>query len=192
MGRPLPDVMRMALEGGAQAVQLREKGLSDLDLYHLAEKTKRLCDEFRAAFLVNDRIDVVLGVGATGVHLGRNSFPVMEARRLLGSKGLIGASTHSVAEAKRAEGEGADFIVFGPVYYTPSKARYGDPLGEHQLGEVVGSVEIPVLAIGGVKASSVPGVLASGARGVAVISAILSADDPKAATREMLSSLLRN
>jgi thiamine-phosphate pyrophosphorylase len=185
----LSDVLRSSLEGGVRAVQLRERGLPDRELYRMAEETMRLCQDFDAEFFVNDRIDIVLGVEATGVHLGTRSFPVSEARRILGPRVKIAASTHSVAEAKRAEAEGADFIVFGPVYFTPSKAVFGEPLGIERLREAVSSIKIPVLAIGGVKPGSIPEVLATGASGVAVISAILSAKNPKAVTREMVSLL---
>ena len=188
-GRPLLDVIKMALEGGAEAVQLRERDLSDLELYRLADQTRRLCDDFGAALLINDRIDVALGVDAQGIHLGGHSFPIREARRLLGMGRIIGASTHSVLEARMAEAEGADFVVFGPVHHTPSKARYGEPVGEERMHEAAAAVRIPLLAIGGVNAASVPRLLASGARGVAVISAIHAADDPREATREFVRSL---
>lgn len=171
-----------------RAVQLRERGLADRELYRLAERTKLLCDEFGATLLINDRIDVAVAIDAAGVHLGGSSFPVGRAREVVGKR-LIGASAHSVEEARKAQAEGADFLVFGPVYFTPSKAFYGDPVGEEKLGEAAQSVCLPVFAIGGIKLPRIPVILGRGAQGAAVISAILSAQDPRRAASDMVSVL---
>jgi len=115
--------------------------------------------------------------------------PAGVARRLLGSDKLIGVSTHSVHEAQAAERAGADFILFGPVYSTASKAAYGDPQGARALKEVVEKTSLPVYAIGGIKAENITAVKGTGSRGVALISAVMSAADPKRAAQEILAAL---
>ncbi|MBI2350849.1 MAG: thiamine phosphate synthase [Deltaproteobacteria bacterium] len=188
-GRDLLWVLERALEGGVRAVQLREKDLGGRELFVLAEKTKRLCERYQANFFVNDRVDVALGVDAEGVHLGGDSMPVRAARELLGAEKLIGVSTHSIKEAREeAEQEKADFIFFGPVYFTPSKAAYGEPQGLGRLKEVVEKISLPVYAIGGVKVGNIAEVKETGVRGIALISAILSAVDPRGAAQEILKA----
>ncbi len=172
-----------------KAIQLREKDLGGRELFALAEKIKALCERYHAGFFVNDRIDVALGVDADGVQLGGFSIPVEAARRLVGEGKLIGVSTHSTNEAIAAARAGADFILFGPVYETPSKAVYGKPQGPGPLKEVVEKISIPVYAIGGIKAQNISGVKKTGIQGVALISAVLSAADPLAAAREILAVL---
>jgi len=189
-GRALTDVVEAALRGGVRAVQLREKDLPGRALYVLARDLRDLTARFNARLIVNERIDVALAVEADGVHLGQGSFPVAEARKLLGPGRLIGVSTHSAREVQEARG--ADFVVFGPVYFTPSKARYGDPQGPARLREASSESSCPVFAIGAVTAQRVPEVRAAGAHGVAVISAIIGARDPEAATRRILSALGRD
>lgn len=188
-GRDLLWALEQALAGGVRAVQLREKDLGGRELYLLAQKIKKLCERYHASLFVNDRLDVALGVDADGVHLGGASMPVSAARELVGEKKLIGVSTHSVEEAKEAEQAGADFILFGPVYFTSSKAVYGRPQGLGPLKEVVEKISLPVYAIGGIKRGNIAEVKATGVQGVALISAVLSASDPRAAAREILSIL---
>ena len=190
-GRDLLWVLERALEGGVRAVQLREKDLGGRELFVLAEKTKRLCERYQANLFVNDRVDVALGVDANGVHLGGDSMPVRAARELLGAEKLIGVSTHSINEASKAEREKADFILFGPVYFTASKAAYGEPQGLGRLKKVVEKISLPVYAIGGVKVGNIAEVKETGVRGIALISAVLSASDPRAATRRILETLAR-
>ncbi len=188
-GRDLVEAVRAALEGGVRAVQLREKDLGARELYSLALPLRGLTRKFGARLLVNDRIDVALAVEADGVHLGGRSLPVSAARKILGPQRLIGVSTHRPAEIAAACAEGADFVTFGPVYATPSKAPYGDPVGPQRLAEACQSSKMPVFALGGVKPDRVRKVLAAGASGVAMISAILSDPDPATATRRLIALL---
>lgn len=188
-GRSLPAVVADALRGGLRAVQLREKDLAAGQLFELAVELRQLTSEYGAKLLINDRIDVALAVDADGVHLGKGGLPVAEARRILGNSRLIGYSAHSTDEAARAQLDGADFVTLGPVYHTPSKAPYGEPLGLNALTEAAGVVTIPVFALGGVKPSSVAEVLSAGARGVALISAIMTAQDPALATESLLRTI---
>jgi len=186
-GRPLVDVVRAALDGGVRAVQLREKDLEGSELYHLATQLRKITESYRAWFLINERLDVALAVDADGVHLGQMSFPVATARRLLGPGKLIGVSTHSLAEITAAAG--TDFLVFGPVYFTPSKAAYGEPQGLDRLREAVAQSSVPIFAIGGINVERIPHVLTAGAYGVAMISALSAASDPTQAAREILHRL---
>jgi thiamine-phosphate pyrophosphorylase len=186
-GRSLVDVVHAALDGGVHAVQLREKDLEGGELYRLASALRTLTARYHACLFINDRIDVALAVEADGVHLGQTSFSVAVARQLLGPEKLIGVSTHSVAEIQAAAG--ADFLLFGPVYLTPSKAVYGDPQGVERLRQAVQQSPVPVLAIGGIKATQIPEVLSVGAYGIGVITAISAASDPAQAARELLVRL---
>ena len=185
--RPLTDVVQAALDGGVRAVQLREKDLEGRELYALAERLRALTRRYQARLLVNDRLDVALAVEADGVHLGQNSFAVEDARRLLGAEKLIGVSTHSQHEIAAAQE--ADFLVFGPVYYTPSKAAYGEPQGLDRLRAAVAHSAAPVFAIGGIKTERVAEVLETGAHGIAMISAISAATDPAQAAQALLQQL---
>jgi len=182
-------VIEEALEGGARGIQLREKDMSGRELYYLAEKVKALCARWQARLLVNDRADVALAVDADGVHLGGHSMPARVARELIGAKRLIGVSVHSLDEACRAEEAGADFVVFGPVYFTPSKAAYGAPQGLDALKKVVEKVSVPVYPIGGIQAQNIAETKKIGSRGIALISAIMASPTPRSATKEILKAL---
>lgn len=178
-----------ALRGGVRALQLREKDLKIRELLDLAYRMRDLTKRYGALLFINDRVDVAVAVGADGVHLGKKSIPPSAARKV--SKDLIiGVSTHSVDEAIEAEKEGADFITLGPVFYTPSKAGYGEPLGLNTLKKVCSTVSLPVLAIGGIKPGTIKEVIDSGAKGVAVISAILGANNIKDAAERFLRCLI--
>jgi len=181
-GRPLPDVIAAALDGaGAHApsvaVQLREKDLEARPLLELA-RALRDCTAARGARLfVNDRVDVALAAGADGVHLGGGALAAADVRAVAPAL-EVAASTHAVADVlQRRDAGGLSFVVFGPVFETPSKRPYGPPLGLAALGEACG-LGIPVLAIGGVDAARTPACRSAGAAGVAVIRAVLAADDP--------------
>ena len=188
-GRDLLWIVQQALEGGVKAIQLREKDLGGRELFNLAEKTRKLCLDYQALLLINDRIDIAIAVDADGVQLGNASVPVSTARELLGPNKLIGASTHSLAEAMEAEQSGADFVLFGPVFFTPSKAAYGPPQGLTALREIIDNVSVPVYGIGGINLGNVDAVKRAGANGAALISAIIGTIDPQVATRQMLERL---
>lgn len=183
------DTIEAALRGGVRLVQLREKDLGAGELLALASRLKGLTSRYNALLLVNDRVDVALASGADGVHLGTKGFSPADARRLIGEDGLIGVSTHSLKEAVDAEAGGADFITFGPVYHTPSKAAYGEPVGLPALRETSGAVDIPIFALGGVKAGLAAGAVSSGAWGVALISAVMASPEPERAASEIISEI---
>ncbi|HXV80841.1 MAG TPA: thiamine phosphate synthase [Candidatus Binatia bacterium] len=188
-GRDLLWVLEQALEGGVKTIQLREKDLSGKDLFYLAERSSHLCETYGAALFINDRVDVALAVDAAGVQLSRSSLPVETARLLLGEKKLIGVSTHSLEQAREAQQVGADFILYGPVYFTPTKAAYGAPQGLPALKAIVDNIALPVYAIGGIKPENIEATRTIGVRGVALISAIVSAENPKEAAVKMLRQL---
>ena len=172
-------------------VQLREKDLSTPELLSLAQEIRRLTAQVPARLLINDRIDICLAVEADGVHLRSNSLPTRIARRILGDSKLMGVSTHSLEEAQRAQEEGADFITLGPIYETPSKVGYGPPLGLDILRAVRRRIKIPVLALGGIRKERIPEVLDAGADGIALISAILLAEDPRRSAIDLINELNR-
>ncbi|HEY3064695.1 MAG TPA: thiamine phosphate synthase [Methylomirabilota bacterium] len=185
--RDLADVVRECVAAGLPAVQLREKDLAAADLAALARRLRALAPD--ALLIVNDRVDVALAVGADGVQRTSVSLPVEDIRAIAGSRLLIGASVHSLADAVEAEASGADWVVFGPVYDTASKRGYGPPQGLGALEHVAAAVRIPVIAIGGITPERVEDVCAAGATGVAVISAILGAAAPADATKRFLEAL---
>ena len=191
LGRDLLWVLERALDGGIRAIQLREKDLGGKELFLLAEAARKLTYRYRAALFINDRIDVALATGADGVHLGRESFPITTARELVGAQKIIGVSTHSIAEVQEAEEQGADFVVFGPVYFTPSKANYGAPQGLMALKKIVEKNALPVYAIGGLKSENIVEAKKTGIRGIALISAVVSASDPKTAAEGIIAQLRR-
>ena len=188
-GLTLPGAVRAACEGGVRAVQLREKDLTAAELFPLALELRALTRHYGARLLINDRIDVALAVGADGVHLGGHSLPTAAARKILGPERLIGVSAHSLEDIAAASRDGADFVTFGPVYFTPSKAAYGKPAGLELLGAACDASPLPVFALGGIGPERVGAVLDAGASGVALISAILARPEPAAAARAFISLL---
>ncbi len=168
------EAIRQAAQSGCQLIQIREKDLTARSLAELTRAAINVARPHGARVLVNDRLDVALAAGADGAHLRVSSIPPSEARAIADSRGLkdflIGVSTHSVAEARAAEEGGANFIVCGPVFDTPSKRGYGPPLGLDQLATICQSVTIPALAIGGINLSNFRETLQTGAAGVAAIS----------------------
>lgn len=184
-GRPLAAVVQAAIDGGAQAVQLREK---EMPLRRLLTEGACLRDITRRAgvlFLVNDRVDVALALDADGVHLGQDDMPVAVARRLLGPDKIIGVSAHSVDQARAAQAEGADYLGVGPVYATSSKDDALAPQGLQLIREVAAAVDLPFVGIGGINTGNAAAVIAAGATGIAVISAVISAPDVAAAARQL-------
>ncbi len=155
----------------------------------MAYVLRELTTRYGAKLFINDRVDIALAVDADGVHLGGESIPASAARKAAGEDMLIGVSTHSIEEAEKAEEEGADFVTLGPVFETPSKLKYGRPLGPGLLRESSGRIFIPVFAIGGIKKERLGSVLEAGASGIALISAILGFEDIRSNTEEFMRLL---
>ena len=188
LGRPLDRVVGEAVEAGVGMVQLRQKELTAGELLRLGRALLETVRGRGGALVVNDRVDVALALGADGVHLGGGSLPVAEVRRLVGRGMLVGASVHSLEDAVAAEMEGADYLLLGTIFETRSHPG-APPAGPGLVSRVVGAVRIPVIAIGGIGADNADSVMAAGARGVAVITAIQSAQDISAATRRLLAAM---
>ena len=181
-GRSIESVVRMAVEGGVDAIQLRHKKASDEELVLLARKLLQLTRIKKIPLIVNDRVKVAKLAGADGVHLGQEDGSFSEARAVLGENVIIGRSTHSPSQALAAEREGFDYIGVGPVFKTPTKPAYA-PVGLGLVGFVSRKISIPFVAIGGINAANAEEVRRAGAKAIAVVRAIMGAQDPKAAAK---------
>ncbi|MFC1935597.1 thiamine phosphate synthase [Chloroflexota bacterium] len=187
-GQPLSTKVAAAVEGGVNLVHLREKDLPSGQLLALATAIRDVTRE-KALFLVNDRVDVALAAGADGVQLGEEALPVEAVRRIARQRLLIGRSVHSLQGAREAEDQGADFLLVGTIFPTGSKPET-QTAGLQLLALVARSVNVPFLAIGGVNSSNVAQVIAQGAAGAAVISAILAPPDTQQAARELKEAMV--
>ncbi len=183
------DIAGDAVESGATVIQLREKKACTRDLLRLARQIKQLASEAGIPFIVNDRIGLCFAVEADGVHIGQQDMPIDVARRLLGWERLIGVTATNLEEALEAERQGANYLGVGPIFTTPSKDDAGEPIGLENLRQISESVEIPIVAIGGIKEENVESVMNAGADGIAVISAIAAALDRKEATAALRSRI---
>jgi thiamine-phosphate pyrophosphorylase len=185
-GRTVVEVVRAALRGGAPAIQLRMK---DASAREMVEVARALLAETRATgalLFINDRVDVALAVGADGAHVGQDDLPAAAARRIAPPDFLLGVSAETAELAREAEADGADYVGVGPVYATESKADAGEAVGVERIAQVAAAVRIPVVGIGGITIGNAPPVIHAGAAGVAVISAVMRADDPEAAVRALM------
>lgn len=183
--RPLLEVIEQACAAGVGAVQLREKDLNDKDLFLLADRVKRVTRRFGVPLIVNHNVGVALAVEADGVHLGGRSLPLDAGRRVIGTDLLLGASTHTIDEARVSSEMGADYLVFGPIYDTPSKRGLVSTTGIEPITDLKRFVTIPILALGGIKRSNLREVLAAGFDGAACIGEVMEADDPGQVVAEM-------
>jgi len=181
---------RLALEGGATAIQLRIKDAPTLEMVKIGRELRRITQKHNSLLFINDRIDVALAVEADGVHLGPEDMPVSLARKMAPNL-IIGASAHTVEDALKAQKEGADYIGAGSVFPTTTKED-AKPLGLEGLRRILQAVGIPVVAIGGINHENVREVLKLGVDGIAVVSAIMGAPDIKQATEEMREIILQS
>ena len=190
---PIPDILKIveaALKGGLTLVQYRDKEGKDSDRLEKAHQLCQLCHRYNALFIVNDRVDIALAVDADGVHLGQNDAPVTFARDLLGSHKIVGRSTTNKQELNRAIAERADYVGVGPFYETPTKP--GKPAASTEyIDYVKAKCHVPWFAIGGIGLDNLGAVLTTGARRVAVVRAIMQAEQPTQVTRQFLSQLIR-
>lgn len=185
-GRPLAEVVRLALRGGVTAVQLREKSLGASRFLEEVLELQRVLAGTGVPLVVNDRVDVALAAGADGVHVGQGDLPAAEARRLIGPSMLLGVSVATADEARKALTDGADYVSVSPVFLTPTKPDAELAVGLEGVARVRAAAgDAPVLAIGGINAGNARAVVAAGSDGVAVVSAVMSAPDPEAAAADL-------
>ncbi len=187
-GRSDVEVLKGVIEGGARIIQLREKKLSERDFYRLATDFRELTARAGMLLIINDRVDIALAVGADGVHLGQDDFPVPAARKL-GPELLIGASSHNLEEALRAQEEGADYVNIGPIFPTATKEDAGFFLGPEAIAGISKRLRIPFTVMGGINESNIDQVLSAGARRIAVVTAITRAPDIAAAVRSLRAGI---
>lgn len=183
------ELARLAIQGGADTIQFRQKSGSTREMIDIARQLKQLCVNAGVTFMVNDRVDVAIAAEADGVHLGQDDFPIPLARELLGKSLIIGGSAVTIEEAQKCLTEGADYIGFGPIYPTTSKADAGSVTGIGLLKQAVGAIPLPIIAIGGINAENTPEVMRSGAHGIAVIAAVCCQENPEQAARTLYQAI---
>ena len=177
------ELAELAIAGGADTIQFRQKDGATREMIRVAEQMQALCKRAGVTFIINDRVDVAIASHADGVHLGQDDFPIPLARKLLGEKAIIGGSAGTVEEAQKCMLEGADYIGFGPVYPTTSKGDAGPAAGLGSLKEIVETVPLPIIAIGGIGVNNASPLIQAGVHGIAVISAVCCQQDPEEAAR---------
>ena len=179
------EIAKLAIAGGADAIQLRDKSCSSRELLRIGRTVREITHRNSTLLIVNDRLDVALACGADGVHLGQSDMRTDVARQLAPPGFLIGVSVRNVDEACRAELEGADYVALSPIFSSVSKPDAGPGHGLEMLREIQRNVSVPVIAIGGINSGNVRDVIAAGAAGVAVISAVVGTADINAAARDL-------
>ncbi len=182
------EVAKDVLAGGADCVQLREKQMASGEYLALAKEIGQLCRQQGKLFIVNDRPDIAVAAGADGVHLGQDDLPIAGARKVLGSEMVVGVSTHHIEQARKAAADGADYISVGPVFATATKPS-AEPVGIEYVQQVAAEIDLPQVAIGGIKLDNIAEVIAAGARCVAVCSAIICSTDPGGVSRDFSKRL---
>ena len=175
-----------AINGGVTVVQIREKTADTLDFYNLALKVKEITTKYNVPLIINDRVDVALAVDADGVHVGQSDMPCDVARKLIGENKILGVSAATIDEAKKAEKDGADYIGTGAVFPTSTKDD-APSITKKDLKNIVDSINIPVVAIGGINIENAKELKNTGISGLSVVSAIMSADNPKKASEKLLN-----
>ena len=185
------ELAKMAIEGGADTIQFRQKDRSTRELVESAQAVQTVCAEHWVPLIVNDRADIALAVGAAGAHFGQDDLPVAAGRRVLSPAMIIGASARIEDKILEAISAGADYIGFGPIYQTSSKPDAESPKGLEALQRMSEIAQCPVIAIGGITVETAYEVIRAGAHGIAVISAVCGAADPVAATRHLCGEIER-
>jgi thiamine-phosphate pyrophosphorylase len=178
------NIIEEAIKGGTTIVQLREKTASTKEFYDLALRVKEITSRYGVPLLINDRIDIALAVDSEGVHIGQDAMPADIAREIIGDDKILGVSASTVEEAKKAEIDSADYIGSGAVFPTATKDD-ADSVSKEELKEIVDSIDIPVVAIGGITVENAHTLKGSGIAGFSVVSAIMSAEDPKEASEKL-------
>lgn len=190
-GRDMLTIAAAAIDGGATVIQLRDKTASTRFLVEEGLALRKLTRDRDVLLIINDRIDVALAIDADGAHVGQDDMPAQIARQLLGPERILGVSAGNLAEAKPALAAGADYLGVGPIYPTLAKSDAGPATGYLLLSELAQSTETPLVAIGGVTAENAGAIMAAGASGIAVIRAVVHAEDVTGATRALYEAIKR-
>jgi thiamine-phosphate pyrophosphorylase len=186
--RDVQDLVRRAIDGGAQMIQYRDKDSDDADFLSMASKLRAVCEEKGVPFIVNDRAEIAREVDADGVHVGQKDLSVGEAREILGSARIIGKSSHTIDQARRAEEEGADYVGVGPIFGTLSK-QIAKPIGLDIVSKATDVLRVPFFLIGGITEGNLNQIIEAGGRRIAVISAVILSDDVSSAAASLLKKL---
>ncbi len=187
-GRPLKWVIEKALTGGARVVQLREKDIPTKEFIDIAAEIRDIVLSFDGTFIINDRVDIVQAVGACGVHLGQDDMPISLCRKILGDDVIIGGSVSTVKQAQRAVKDGATYLGVSAIFSTPTKPD-AIPIGLKGLKEIREAVDIPLVAIGGINTFNTREIIKAGANGIAVVSEVMSAEDPCKAIKKLIKQV---
>ncbi|MDR2955683.1 MAG: thiamine phosphate synthase [Prevotella sp.] len=185
LDRPLKSVIEAAVRGGVSMVQLREKNASTREFYDLAMKVKAYIKPYNVPLIINDRLDVALACNAEGIHLGQNDIPYDIARKLLGKDKIIGLSVESVMDAERANNLDVDYIAISPVFDTPTKTDTSKALGLGGVKDILKITRHRCVAIGGISKENAADIISAGAEGIAVVSAIMSSENPQDSARQL-------
>lgn len=191
LGRDIEWIVEEAVKGGVTMVQLREKECSTREFIELAIRLKQKLSAFHIPLIINDRLDVALAADADGLHIGQSDMPYNIARQLLGKDKIIGLSVESTKQAQQANNLDVDYIGISPVFNTSTKADTSEPFGLEGIRNVMSFTKHQAVAIGGINSSNTAGIMKAGANGIAVVSAICSADDPQQAAKELKKLLLK-
>lgn len=187
-GRTLYDDVEKALKGGVTLLQLREKNMSTDDFINSAKEIKSLCEKYNVPLIINDNVDVAKAVNADGVHIGQNDMPAHEARKILGKSKIIGVTAKTVEQAQKAEKDGADYLGSGAIFSTTTKGD-AKKMDMQTLKSITSSVNIPVVAIGGIDGDNVLQLKGTGIVGAAVVSGIFAQDDIETATKDLYNKI---
>ena len=187
-GRTLYDDVEKALKGGVTLLQLREKNMSTDDFINSAKEIKSLCEKYNIPLIINDNVDVAKAVNADGVHIGQNDMPTHEARKILGKNKIIGVTAKTVEQAQKAEKDGADYLGSGAIFATTTKGD-AKKMDMQTLKSITSSVNIPVVAIGGIDGDNVLQLKGTGIVGAAVVSGIFAQDDIETATKDLYNKI---
>ena len=179
-------IVTNAIAGGVTCVQLRAKHLATKETIVIGQRLRQITRQYNIPFIVNDRPDVALAIDADGVHLGQNDMPIQFAQKILGKRKIIGVSAKTVAEAKKAQDSGATYLGIGPLFATTSKHDAGAPIGIAALAKIKHAVEIPIVGIGGITLTNAPDIVKARPDGIAVLSSLMQAKDPKKAAEEFI------